>query len=472
MSMINPWLADQVKALRTILTDNELQKKYDELYGETKSLGWNDFICKTALADAIKTDPFLTVHRKNMNLPPHVKEWLYWNNVDRIVDLIQISDEELRTITIGQDTYYNLITGYLSEKGHSLLHCPERTYKISSYCSILADSPARLEKWMINPSGTVHVFNASRPTSNPEWFDEFYRRYEFSQDEEKYCLKLVPVTVGNMYGLEVDEIKEFFTSFKRLWNSYTNVCNKFKITPRLQRYKIPENTYEDLKTFPLDRFIDFRKDVLRSVIEALEQTSYLYSFPLADYFEANITGKLDLVEYEKDKQLQDLLIQYAAFRMDFDNVVWYLSMFFNLKNKPYVEWPLNPWLHNIILEYRKQNTDEEMHAQYKIACSKNRNITWIDFLSRKAISQAIEKNPILLTPLKDMPIDKNIKIDLALTNVKILADLVQLTYQELNMKLDEDKFKMKQVTTYLKKMGFKLYRSDLLTYKIPVNQPK
>ena len=119
---MNPWLEDKVQEFHAFCSDDELQKDYHKLYGHTKYLGWNDYLIWKTLKEAVEEDSFLAVHRYEMDLTRDVKKWLYRNNVDRVLDLIQMTDEELRAITVGNDDYYKQITQFLSYNRFPLRH--------------------------------------------------------------------------------------------------------------------------------------------------------------------------------------------------------------------------------------------------------------------------------------------------------------------------------------------------------------
>ena len=467
---MNPWLVDRIRILHAILTDDELQSLYNEMYGDTKEIGWNDFICLMAIRYSLTPYPFLTLHRVDMELPQDVREWLYWNNVDTALDLVQISDEELRIIATGYDGYYDIITKYLAAHEVTLLHSDKRTFKVSGF-SILSKCPAKLVKWKIRNPGTTHVFNPARPTVLPEWFDEFYRRYEFIKDEDKYCKRLVPLWAG-IQKKDISEIDEFFKSLREVWKAYRKLCDKCHITPRLQQYSIPENSQE-LDNFPLNRFIDLKKDALRAIIDFFDQTGVLFYCPLGEYIEQTDHYKeLDIADLEKDEELKSFMFMHVSMQIDFDNIVWYMNLFFNFKNRPIPEWPYNPWLREKVLEYRSSFSDADLHSQYDRYMDSHPVATWMDFMFQAALGHAVSKNPALLTPLEQMDIERDVREELWLTDVRVLGDLVQLTKEELNLLFDDNPSKISQIDRCLKKHGLHIYTSNLLTCKIPVISTK
>ena len=181
---MNTWLVEEVREFSGKHSEFELRNDFAKLSEKTKNLNWEDYLTWRSLIDAINGNPFLKVHRTIMDVQERVREWLYWNNVDRVLDLVQMSDEELRAISGDDKTYYEEVTRFLTENDIKLHHYSKRTYKIASGCFTLKECPDMLDRWIIRPSGNVHTFNEDRPTLYPEWFDEYYRLFEQRKKNE------------------------------------------------------------------------------------------------------------------------------------------------------------------------------------------------------------------------------------------------------------------------------------------------
>lgn len=467
IAKMNPWLEEKVRAFHAAQSNDELSKDYYKLYGKTKYLGWKEYLMWRALKDAINQDPFLAVHRYNMDLDYNLKKWLYWNNVDRVVDLIQMTDEELRAITKEQTDYYDHITSYLSYHGYTLLHGSERTFKISSNSSLQAEYATKLDKWIIKAPGNINTFNLSRPTSYPEWVDEYYKRYEYAKEEKILSRKLVPVTVGLMRDEMPSDFTDYFISLKDLLEAHHAILDKYNIKPVFQTVKIPES-FQDLKTFPLDDFITLEKDAISTFVSDLEQLSIMHSCSLEEYFNANNEDKVDVCEKETNKELQLLMVQHITMRMDYRSLILYFELCFKIKDKPWNEWPFNPWLQEIIMEYRTPFTDAELHDQYREFCENRRRKKWMDFITEQALVKKIRDYPVLLTTIDEMELDDAIKRTLKIYNINNLFQLIQFTDFEVNHMFYYDKFKREEIASSLEKQGFHLYHSDTFTYKTQI----
>ncbi|MBO4560672.1 MAG: hypothetical protein J5705_01730 [Bacteroidaceae bacterium] len=462
---MNPWLVDEVKEFRYTHSEIELRKDFANEAEMTKDLDWEDYVTWRSIIDAMNYNPFLKVPRVSMDLPEPVKEWLYWNNVDIVFDLVQMSYEELRAISGTDKTKYEQVTRFLSDNKFKLRHCPHRTYKIASYCFTIDGCPATLDRWRINPSGNVHTFNPNRPSLYPEWFDEHYRLFCHIKDEEKYCKKIIPVGAGVQDKMP-QEFHELQNTLKDVWHSYYEVCIKFRLAPIDQIYHIPNNDKE-LRATPLYRFIELKKDALRAVISAFELTSLICCLSTHKYInEESDERKLNITELERDQDLQLLMTHFVAMRIDFDNLVWYLSMFFKCSQHPCNDWPINPWIQEAIAEYRTIYSDEQIRDQYAKSCETKRVKTWVDFVSNQALQRKLDDNPFLLTYIKETDLDNSIKNCLEHYHIPTIANLIQFTDTELESLFDGNKDKVTQIDNYLKEHGLHLYHSDRLTYKL------
>ena len=461
---MNTWLVEVVRKFSGKHSKTELRNDFAEQSEKTQDLNWEDYVIWRSLIEAINDNPFLKVHRTIMDVPERVREWLYWNNVDRVLDLVQMSDEELRAISGDDNTYYEQVTLFLTDNSVKLHHCPQRTYKIASGCFTLKECPATLDKWMIKPYGNVHTFNVTRPSLYPEWFNEYYRLYCHTGDEEKCFKKIIPVGAGEQNTI-APEYRELLKTLKEVQDHYINVCNKHNIKP-IDPSRIPQNDKE-LRLTPLYRFIELKKDAFRAAVSVFEQTSLICSLSTHKYIhEENYEKKLDITLSEKDEALQLLMTSLVAMIIDFENLVSYLLYDFKTNPNPCNDWPINPWLQETIMEYRSVFSDEQLRSQYDKSCETKRVKTWIAFVSNQALQKKLDDNPALLTSIEDTSLDESVKKDLIEYNIPTLANLLQFTDKELELLFDGDKGKVKLIDNYLKKQGLHLYHSDLLTYKL------
>ena len=320
---LNPWLEEQVKRLRSARTDDELRPFYMVYAPFGKNMSWSDFLMIRALEESLFSIPFLQTHRRSMDLPKEVKEWLYVNNVDMACDLIQITEEELRVLSRGENGIFEQITEYLSKQGISLLHCPRRTYKIHSYSIGIWRNYLKPETWTIKPKGTPAAFNLSRPTLYPVWFDQYYKQYEYLEDEEKLCKKDILMKAGIDDGEIPYNIKEFFWSTNGLWDAYRKVCKSLHIRQVIPSPFIPKD-YDDFKNLTPYFFLKLRRKSVKALISVLETPDALYNSHPAEYLSANNEFKLDISQSQRVEGMQNLLLNHVASSIDFENVLYFL----------------------------------------------------------------------------------------------------------------------------------------------------
>ena len=161
------------------------------------------------------------------------------------------------------------------------------------------------------------------------------------------------------------------------------------------------------------------------------------------------------------------MVRHVSMQIDFDNLIWEMSIYRKFKNNPIDDWPYNPWLQEKILEYRNSCSDDRLRSHYHKYLESHSIVSWIDFMAESAIEQAACKDPALIIPLGKTGLDNDIQDELSQTDARVLGDLVQITRQELDILFDSDAQKIQQIDQCLKKHGLKIYSSDLLTRKVP-----
>lgn len=128
--------------------------------------------------------------------------------------------------------------------------------------------------------------------------------------------------------------------------------------------------------------------------------------------------------------------------------------------------PVNPWLAEIILDFRQNRSDEELRKGYRdyikggpICC------LWEDYVGRCALGSYVQKNPLLLMPRREMPISEHARDVLNYQSLHCLADLMQITVEEID-ELFTDKDEVQQITKFLDDNGLHLLSSNVYTYKL------
>lgn len=306
----------------------------------------------------------------------------------------------------------------------------------------------------------------------PEWFDEYYQRCEYYPDEEKLeteWLSIKPELDGEGFP---SDLEEFFRDTRFFFDKYRTVCENHGIPVAVETPPVPDCP-EELKYFSNDRYVSIKKDVVRAVVSLLENYDLL-GMPASSFLRADDEGKLEMVEkIKEDEALQLMLIEYVGLRVDLENIV---ELFKELsrdiaKQKKARDGrpdPINPWLAEVILKYRKAYSDDTIRAAYKSFCERVPDKSWEDFLADRAMLHESRCNPFIMTDLKDCDLPDETKVFLsARCAVSVVADLLQITVEEYQEIFEDTAEEVSKIEDYLQKYGLHLYHSDRSTYKLP-----
>ena len=127
---------------------------------------------------------------------------------------------------------------------------------------------------------------------------------------------------------------------------------------------------------------------------------------------------------------------------------------------------INPWLAEKVKEYRNLNEDSVLHGDYEIAVRCGSKLSWEQHLAFRAMCEALKADPYLVTIRRNMDLPSGIIIALYDCHVDCVADLLQLSEEELSECARVHEFETGPVKKYLKKHGYKLRSCKERTYKI------
>lgn len=127
---------------------------------------------------------------------------------------------------------------------------------------------------------------------------------------------------------------------------------------------------------------------------------------------------------------------------------------------------INPWLLEKVQEYRNQNKDSVLRADYDFLVQAGSKLSWNQHLTVRALQAALKWDSFLQTIRLKMDLPIVILDALYLCHVDCVADLVQLSEEELAECARMHKFDTAPVKKYLKKHGYKLKRCNERTYKV------
>ena len=127
---------------------------------------------------------------------------------------------------------------------------------------------------------------------------------------------------------------------------------------------------------------------------------------------------------------------------------------------------INPWLAEKVQEYRNQNKDSVLRADYDISVQAGSKLSWDQHLTVRALQSALKWDPFLQTIRWKMDLPEEIIFALYRCHVDCVADLVQLSEQEFEECARVQKFETELVKKYLKIHGYKLLKCKERTYKV------
>lgn len=127
---------------------------------------------------------------------------------------------------------------------------------------------------------------------------------------------------------------------------------------------------------------------------------------------------------------------------------------------------INPWLAEKVQEYRNQNKDSVLRADYEFSVQSGSKLSWDQHLTIRALQSALKWDSFLQTIRWKMDLPEEIIFALYRCHVDCVADLVQLSEEEFEECARLHKFETEPVKKYLKKHGYKLLSCNERTYKV------
>ena len=377
---INPWLAEVVAHFRKRRPDDGLRESYLERVKEGLKASWEEYIAVRALRDALLREPYLMLHRVDMDLPEREKDLLNKLYVDNLADLLQFTVEELRSVQRFEPAVIDIIINYLSKIGYSLCYSPELTYKIKPLPLPDESALSPAMDFLLTPE-RLQFFNVYRPSVSPYWFDEYYRQYEYYVGEEEFQGTFKDLSMVYDEDKLPGECYDFFSSLSKLWSSYEMLVRRYKWKNPLPRPHLPEEN--EIKDYPVPGYIDLKKDAARAVIYVLERLGKVGSLPAGDYLSADDDGKLDVLDELKDETLKEFLSSAFEVRIVFEGIQISLILIaerplkFDLSVK---DSPLTPEISDAVMKFRQSHTDEALRRLYKEYLEDNPGDSWREFI--------------------------------------------------------------------------------------------
>ena len=476
---INAYLEQLVNQLTVKDMDafkEDYKRALEDARHKGRELSWAEFLGEQALMSAIVKNPVLKMHRAWMPLPQDVKDALYWIRVDVVADLLQISEEELLLASKREGIDVEQIKRFLDGFGLKLCTGTTDSWKIPALRII---HPAKAGRWQIwEFSSLKHEIHPARPALVPEWFDVYYKNYEYQAFKEELGGKLRYVKPEANNGEIPKAIFDFLQDTRYFFDAYKKVCqeNESQIHQVVEEpdEKWFTDDFDVLSKFTNEHYLAIKKDVVRAMISVLENTDLL---GMPTYFFLRLKDdekKIKIIEGLKNQNFQLMMIEYVAVRIGMDDVVvYFMELDKNAQDKKpesVKPEPVNPWLAELIKLYRKEHDNEAIREAYKQFCEANPDKSWADYLGEEALCDAIRRSPYLATRLEDMDMpEKTTQILKDNCSVDTLVDIMQITKEEFNVLFEDSRGDLNVLVHFLEQtFDLRLYHHDFYTYKLSV----
>jgi len=364
---INPWLQGQVARLQEDVPELVLRDAYRERLKTDGGLPWATFLMEKAIAHAISGYLFLKTIRSRMELPAKTLEGLYWAGVDTVADLMQLTEEELLSLSRRGEVDAKAVKRYLKRHGLFLEHAPGRTLKYHPVLGLRT----------IPSPGVDHVFDGRRPALYPDWFDRFYRDCCWFDQLGEYDALLPAVLLPDLAGGDVPyDYQEIFGAVRKLWIAYENCCAGSRIRPRVDRPRLPTLEVKTLY-----------RESWRAVIDIFERTPLMDGKLAALYLEESDNGRLEVADTVQDSDLEQLLVSLVEVKIDVENIVLYLEESLK-KDRLY---SINQGPRSVdgetaarIRDMREKVSDEDLRDRYRKALEADPGLSWEEFILQSA----------------------------------------------------------------------------------------
>lgn len=116
------------------------------------------------------------------------------------------------------------------------------------------------------------------------------------------------------------------------------------------------------------------------------------------------------------------------------------------------EYPLNPWLQDVVEQFRMSHSQSYLRDWYNSYCIKGGNLSWREFLLENCLEAQLREKPFLSKPLALLPLADRSQEILYWSGVDKVYDLLQITKEELDAICINDGTAKNDITRYLKRI--------------------
>ena len=129
---------------------------------------------------------------------------------------------------------------------------------------------------------------------------------------------------------------------------------------------------------------------------------------------------------------------------------------------------INPWLAEVIMEYRQKHSDDYLQKRYISYLADRPETSWSSFLANVSLEYKMHREPFLKTPRREFGFPSHLQDLMNVMEINIVADMLQFTVEEMSDLCVQEGESVAPVVQFLDAHGYGFLSYPENTYKEPL----
>lgn len=129
---------------------------------------------------------------------------------------------------------------------------------------------------------------------------------------------------------------------------------------------------------------------------------------------------------------------------------------------------INPWLAQVIMEYRQKHSDDYIRKRYISYLADRPKTSWSSFLANVSLEYKMHREPFLKTPRREFGFSSHLQDLMNVMEINIVADMLQFTMEEMSDFCVQEGESVAPVVQFLDAHGYGFLSYPENTYKEPL----